>query len=136
MAVNMVESSSVKLFLFLQKYYPAIGLHSPPPHQIRSSFNWKNGIFVISLAKSIVSVMAFTLFEAKATLACEMSMFILACLILGLTLYLIPIWQMGNTSEFIGNCEAIISKSVHQNLTHIIFSIVKFDLVFNHFSHF
>lgn len=109
----MAGQRSVKLFLFIQKYYQTVGIHSPQPNQIRCSFNRKNVIFVVCSVQSIVSTTAFLLFEAKSVLDLGMPVFFLACLFLALTLYLIPIWQMRNISEFIDYCEAFIASSMY-----------------------
>lgn len=101
----------VKLFQFIQKLYDAVGIHSSPPHQTRCSFNRRIVIFLICSEQSILSASAFLLFEAKSVLDIGISVFFLLCLFLGLISYLIPVWQMGNISEFIESCEAFIETS-------------------------
>lgn len=103
---------SVKFFLFIQKYYNAVGIHSPQTNQTRCSFNRKNVIFCVCMMQLMLSITAFLLFKAKTVLDFGPSIFFLLCLILGITSYLIPIWQMGNLSKFIENCEAFIETSM------------------------
>lgn len=133
-----MSERSVKLFNFLQKYYRTVGIHSPQSNQIRCPFNWKNVFFVICLVKSISTTTAYLLFQAETIIDIGISIFFLACLILGLTLYLIPIWQMGNITEFIESCETFIATSKCALCIKHIKSLNRtniFDLLYCYYAH-
>lgn len=102
---------SIKPFSFIQQLYRAEGIQPPQSNQIRATFNRENVIFFLCLIQSGVAAMAFLLFDAKFVIDLGMCIFYLACLFLGLALYLTIIWQMGNISKFIENCEAFIATS-------------------------
>lgn len=104
---------SVKFILFIEKYNRAIGIRPPRSNQIRRSFNRKNVIFVIGFVQGIITKTAFFLLEAESVRDIGMSVFFWGAMFLGAALYLIPIWQMKNISEFIDNCEKFIETSMY-----------------------
>lgn len=111
---NMAEDS-IKLLLFYQKYYPVIGIHPPQSSQVnRSPFNRKNWLFLLCLGQFFVSIGAFILFKVKDVLDFGPAFYIFDADVGGTIFYLIPIWQMGNTKRFIGNCEQFIKNRKHR----------------------
>lgn len=96
----------VKLFLFIQNFCRAIGIHLP--------YSRKNVIFLICLAQSVLSTLAFLLSEAKSVVDFGTALFFLSTLVLAMALYLILIWKMENISKFIENCEAFIETSKYE----------------------
>lgn len=108
---------SIKLFLFNQKFYFAAGIRPPEPNQIHHSLNWKNVILSIASAQSMLSAIAFLLFEAQSANVGICVLFLMG-LILGSSLYSIVAQQRENISEFIENCEAFIETSMLVVSTH------------------
>lgn len=108
-----MDEHSIKLFLFYQKFNPAIGIYPPESNQNgRCPFNWKNWCFLICLAQFFISIGAFILFQVKSMLDFGPAFYIFDADVGGTVFYLIPIWQMGNTVKFIENCERFIDSRI------------------------
>lgn len=104
---------SVKLLLFIRKYYGAIGIRSLRSSRNRSTLNWKNVILFVCYVQGIISKGAFLVFEANSVSDLGMAVFFWSAMFLGLGLYLIPMWEMENITKFIESSEAFIEKSMY-----------------------
>lgn len=104
---------SVKLLLFIRKYYGAIGIRSLRSSRNRSTLNWKNLILFVCYVQGIISKGAFLVFEANSVSDLGMAVFFWSAMFLGLGLYLIPMWEMENITKFIESSEAFIEKSMY-----------------------
>lgn len=107
----MAGRRPVKLFLFNQTFYSAVGIHLTRPNPNHCSFNWKNWTLFICLGQSVASIVAFLLLDAEYVADIGMSAYFLLGLFLCSMLHLIPSQQVENTSEFIDSCEVFTESS-------------------------
>lgn len=110
-------AGSIKLFPLFQKIHHTFGMH-PSQSQSRQkpylSTESIRAVFIICALQCIISMIIF--FVSKANSMFEFGM--LFCMILSATIaicvYLIFIWQSGNTLKSIKNCEKFIEKSKYR----------------------
>lgn len=107
--VNMAYS--VKLFQFFQKFQQIIGLYPPQPNQREILIIAKRALFLIWFPQPILSLVAYFVYEAESMFEFGFAIYTLLTLLNSVAIYLLFIWQLKNTLEFIANCEGFIAKS-------------------------
>lgn len=104
-------TGSVKLFQFVQQCGQIVGIHPCQSNQKYLSTSLTRTIFLICWTQCVFTTVGFFVFEAKSMFAYGFSCSIAICVINAIVVYLIFIWQSGNTLKFIENCEGFIDKS-------------------------
>lgn len=104
-------AGSTKLFQFVRKCHQIFGIYSQQPNQKQQSINWIQTLFLISLALFMFTTAGFLLFVATSMFDFGFIFFSLITVTNSTAIYLIFIWQLRNTLEFIENCEKFIGKS-------------------------
>lgn len=104
-------AKSLKLFQFVQKIHRAVGIQPLQPNQKWWHINLRNAIFLISSIQLLVTSIAFLMLEAQSMLDYGFGFFLTLCVINTIVIYVLFIWQFGNTLEFINNCEELIQTS-------------------------
>lgn len=107
--VNM--AGSIKLFQFVQDFFPMIGIYPAQQNQNKNAFNSTNAFFFIVSIELILSTIAFLVFDAKTIFACGFGFYVLPSVTVGMVIYSLMIWKFENMLELIGNCEEFIEKS-------------------------
>lgn len=119
-------ASSIKIFQFIQSYCRTIGIHSSQTYRMRF---WKNVIFFICILPYIMSLSAFLLFQVNSMLDIGISVFMLISMISTVFFYVIPFFQLKNTSAFITNCEQFIENRKFSEWKNLSFGFVRSEIV-------
>lgn len=113
--VSIVKmTTSIKFFHFFQKCHKIIGIYPCQSIPKQHSINPIQIIFLICAFLHILVIVAYLVFEAKSIFDYGFAFFSLIAVVDIVFVYLILIWQLQNTLQFIRNCEDfIVNKSTY-----------------------
>lgn len=113
----------MKLFLLVQKYYQAMGIH--PTHSNGSplsSFNVRSSFLLISMLLTASATMATCIFQTTANVfEHTYTLYVALTQLCGLINFLISLWTNIETISFIEGMEVFIQRSefcIRQNVLH------------------
>lgn len=108
-----MAGGSIKLLQFFEKCHQTCGILPRPPNQKKKqlSTNSIRTIFLTVYVLHISTTAAFLILEAKSWFDYGFTLYNLISIFDPFVVYLIFIWQSGDTLEFIENCERFIDKS-------------------------
>lgn len=104
-------AGSIKLFQFIQKTYQTIGISPSKLNSKKCSINPKNTAFLIFLTQYTLTTVGFLMFDAYSMFDFGFAFFNLLSIINPTVIYLLFIWKLENTLNFIEKCEIFIAKS-------------------------
>lgn len=110
-SIDIMASSSVQLFQFVQKIYHIICIEPLQSNQRQCSIVSKRNFFVFFAGQMSVTSFIFLIFEAKSMFDYVLAYMAFITANNGIVIYLLFIWQLKNSFKFIGNCEGFIKKS-------------------------
>lgn len=108
-------ANSIQVFRFIQKIHQDIGIFPSPPNQKQCALNSKNTFFLFALAQYGLTVVAYSVFDAKMMVDYAFGFIALVSIVNSILIYLLFIWQQEYTVKFIENCDRFIEKSMCQN---------------------
>lgn len=110
---TVIMASSIKVFQFNQKFHQTIGFYLPQPNQNKLSLNLENKIVLIVFTQYGLTVGAYLVFEANRIADYTFGFIGLSSIAHSILIYMLFLWQLGNTLEFFENCEKFIEKSMY-----------------------
>lgn len=112
--LNMASGGPIKLFQFVRKLCQSVGI-SLQPNQNRYHMNSMNWFTLFGLIQSIISTIAFILFEAESMAEFGISFFVFLCAFICVFYSLGILLKVKHIPKNIGNWEAFIEKSESNN---------------------
>lgn len=105
----MVEK--IEFFSFVQKLHRTVGIYPSQPNQKPWPINWKKAVYLFFSAQFMLTTVAFLVLDGDSMIEYGLGFFVLLSVASTTAIYLLFIWQMQHTLQFIGNCEGFIEKS-------------------------
>lgn len=103
-------AGSIKFFQFVKKFHQIIGVHESQLDQNPHS-NWIQTLCLICCAQFIFTTIAFLVLEVEFMFDYGHAFYTLISIVNSTSIYLVFIWQLENTLNYIKNCEGFIEKS-------------------------
>lgn len=103
-------ASSVIPFLAVQKFHQIVGIYPSGPNQKKCSINATNTIFLISSAQFTLTSAAFIAVSANSMIEYGFGFYTTICAVNSTVIYILYMWQLENTLNFIENCKGFIAK--------------------------
>lgn len=112
----MAGQTEIKLFQSLRRYFQILGTYSPESNENRK-FNPRNVFVLFCYTQLFVSVLAFTLFKAKAVVEFGLNYYGYMTEVLCIFVVLLQTYRMDDITKLIENCEKFVemSKLISQN---------------------
>lgn len=103
-----IMAGSIKLFRLFKEYHQIVGVTTAQPNQN----HWlKRVIYLISSTLLMFTAVAFLAIESSSMFEKGFAFYVSIFMIHVSVIFVLFIWQQGNTLKFIENCEGFIAKS-------------------------
>lgn len=107
----VIMAGSVKLFQFFQKFQRILGIYPSQSGRKQRSMILRRTVYLIGISQLFFSTAAYLVLEADSVYQYGFGFCISITLFTCITVYLLFVWQLENTVDFIKHCEEFIATS-------------------------